>query len=71
MGRSTMTKLAKIMKDDDISVATNTKLIYFLVFPVMTYRSESWTLSEVDRRGQKSFKILTWRRLIRIPWTAK
>ena len=49
-GRSTMTKLAKIMKDEAISVATKTKLVYFLVFPVVTCSSESWTLRKADQR---------------------
>ena len=71
MGRSTMTKLAKIMKDDDISDATKTKLVYFLVLPVMTYGSESWILRKVDHRRQKSFEMWTWRWLLRILWTAK
>ena len=48
MGRSTMTKLARIMKDDDISVATKTKVVYFLVFPVVTYGRKSWTLRKAD-----------------------
>ena len=49
MGRSTMTKLAKIMKDKDISVATKTKLVYLFVFPVVTYGSESWILGKADQ----------------------
>ena len=55
MGSSTMTKLAKIMKDEDISVATKTKLVYFLVFPVVTYGSESWTLRKADQRRLNAF----------------
>ena len=51
MGRSTTTNLSKIMKDKDISVATKTKLVYSLVFPVVTYGSESWTLRVADRRS--------------------
>ena len=71
MGRSTMTKLAKIMKDKDISMATKTKLVYFLVFPVVTYGSESWTLRKADQRRLNAFEKWTWRRLLRNPWTAK
>ena len=67
MGRSTMTKLAKIIKDDNISVATKTKLVYFLVFPVVTYGSKSWIRRKADQRRLKSFKMWTWRRLLRIP----
>ena len=55
MGRSTMTKLAKIMKDEDISIATKTKLVYSLVLPVVTYGSESWTLRKVDQRRLNAF----------------
>ena len=71
MGRSTMTKLAKIMKDEDISVATKTKLVYFLVFLVVTYDSESWTLCKADQRRLNAFEMCTQRQLLRIPWTAK
>ena len=56
MGRRTMTKLAKIIKDDDISAATKTKLVYFLVFPVVTYGSESWTLRKADQQKLNAFK---------------
>ena len=67
MGRSTMTKLAKIMQDKDISVSTKTKLVYSLVFPVITYGSESWTLRKADQRRLNAFKMWTRRRLLRIP----
>ena len=50
MGLNTMTKLAKIVKDKDISVATKTKLVYSLVLPVVTCGSESWTLRKADQR---------------------
>ena len=71
MGRSTMTKQTKIMKDEDISVATKVKLVYFLVFLVMTYDSESWTPCKADQRKLNAFEMWTWRRLLRIPSTAK
>ena len=71
MGCSTMTKLAKIMKGKDISTATKTKLVYFLVFPVVTYGSESWILRKADQRRLNAFEMWTWRRILRIPWTAK
>ena len=57
MGRSTMTKLAKVMKDDDIYVATKTKSVYFLVFSVVTSGSKSWILRKADQRRLKSFKM--------------
>ena len=57
MGRGTMIKLAKIMKDKDISVATKTKLVYSLVFPVVTYGSESWTLRKTDQRRLNAFEM--------------
>ena len=67
MGRSTMPKLAKIMKNDGIYAATKTKLVCFLVFPVVTYGSKSWTLRKVDERRLNAFEMWTWRRLLRIP----
>ena len=71
MGCRTMTKLAKIMKGDNISTATKTKLVCFLAFPVATYGSESWTLHKVDQRRLKSLEMWTWRRILKITWTAK
>ena len=55
MGRSTMTKLVKIMKDKGISVATKPKLVYSLVCPIVTYGSESWTLRKADQRRLHAF----------------
>ena len=57
MSRSTMIKLAKTMKNDDMSVATKTKLVNFLVFLVVTYGSESWILRMVDQRRLNAFEM--------------
>ena len=67
MDRITMTKLAKIIKDDDISIATKTKLVCFLVFLVVTYSSESQILRKADQQRLNAFEMWTWRRLLSIP----
>ena len=79
MGRSTMIKLEKIRKDEDCSqkncsqksVAKKTKLVCSFVFPVVTYGSESWIQRKVDQRRLNAFEMRTWRRLMRILWSAK
>ena len=59
MGHSTITKLEKIMKDEDISVATKTKLVCSFVFPAVTCGSKSWTLRKADQRRLNAFKMWT------------
>ena len=71
IGRNAMTKLAKIIKDENISVATKTKLVYFLVFPVVTLGSKSWTLCKADQRRLNAIEMWTSRRLLRIPKTCQ
>ena len=57
MGSSTTIKLAKIIKDCDISAARKTNLVYFFVLPIETYGRESWTLRKADQQRLKSFKM--------------
>jgi hypothetical protein len=70
MGRVAIAKLDKILKDSDITKGTKIKIVETLVFPVVTYGSESWTVRKRDRKRIDAFKLWTWRRMLRIPWTA-
>lgn len=71
IGRTAVTKLDKIIKDKDISVPLKVKLIETLVFPTVTYGSESWTVLERDRKRIDAFELWKWRKLLRISWTEK
>jgi hypothetical protein len=71
MGRVAITKLDKILKDSDIRKGTETKIVETLVFPAVTYGSESWTARKKDRKRIDAFELWTWRRMLRIPWTAR
>jgi hypothetical protein len=66
-----MTKLTKIMKDPDLSRDTKIKIVRTMVFPVVLYGSESWTLRKADKRKLDAFELWVWRRLLRIPGTEK
>ena len=72
MGRSTMAKLGYIMKDKNISHKTKFfKLTETLVFPIVTYGSESWTMKKQKRKSIDVFELRCWHRVLRIPWTVK
>lgn len=71
LGRSAMIGLARIWKDRDLSVATKVRVVKALVFPVATYGCETWTLSKAQRARLEAFEMWCWRRMLRIPWTAK
>ena len=65
-GRLAIIKLDKIMKDRDVTVATKVKIAETMIFPIVTYGSESWTVRKKDR---KKIDTWTWRRILRMPWT--
>ena len=71
LGKAAMGALDKIWRDRDITVATKIKLADVIVFPVALYGCETWTLRETDRRKVDAFQHWCWRRMLRIPWTAK
>ena len=71
MGRSAMAKLGYIMKDKNISHKTKVKLTETLVFPIVTYGSESWTMKKQKRKSIDVFELRCWHRVLRIPWTVK
>ena len=70
LGRKAMTHLDSILKSRDITLSTKFHLIKGMVFPVVTYGCESWTVKKVEHRID-AFELWCWRRLLRVPWTAR
>ena len=66
-----MTNLDSILKSRDISLSTKVHLVKAMVFPVVVYGCESWTVKKAERRRIDAFELWCWRRLLRIPWTAR
>ena len=70
LGRKAMTKLDNILKSRDIILPTKVHLVKAVVFLVVIYRSESWTIKKAERQRIDAFELWCWRRLLRVPWTA-
>ena len=70
LGRKVMTKLHSILKSRDISLSTKVHLVKAMVFPVVMYGCESWTIKKAERRRIDAFEPWCWRRLLRVLWTA-
>ena len=66
-----MTNLDSILKSRDIALLTKVHLVKAMVFPVVMYGSESWTVKKAERRRIDAFELWCWRRLLRVPWTAR
>ena len=66
-----MTNLDSIFKSRDISFPTKVRLVKAMVFPVVMYGYESWTVKKAERRRIDAFELWCWRRLLRVPWTAR
>ena len=71
LGRKAMTKLDSVLKGRDITLQTKVHLVKAMVFPVVMYRCESWTVKKAERRRTDAFELWCWRRLLRVPWTAR
>ena len=71
LGRKVMTNLDSIFKSRDITLPTKVHLVKAMVFPVVTYRCESWTMKKAERQRIDAFELWYWRRLLRVPWTAR
>ena len=71
LGRKAMTNLDSILKSKDITLPTKVHIVKAMVFPVITYRCESWTIKKAEHQRTDAFKLWCWRRLLRIPWTAR
>ena len=66
-----MTKLDSILKSRDITLSAKVRLVKAMVFPVVIYGCESWALKQAEHRIIDAFELWFWRRLLRVPWTAK
>ena len=66
-----MTKLDSILKSRDITLSTKVHLVKAMVFPVVVYGCETWTIKKAERRRIDAFELWCWRRLLRGPWTAR
>ena len=71
LGRKVMTNLDSIWKSRDITLPTKVHLVKAMVFPVVMYGCESWTVKKAGHRKIDAFKLWCWRRLLRVPWTAR
>ena len=70
-GRKVMTNLDSILKSRDITLPTKVCLVKAMVFPVVMYGCKSWTITKVECRRTDAFELWCWRRLLRVPWTAR
>ena len=71
LGRKVMTNLDSICKSRDITLPTKVHLVKAMVFPVVMYGYESWTIKKAEHRGIDAFELWCWRRLLRVSWTAR
>ena len=71
LGRKVMTNLDSIFKSRDITLSTNVHLVKAMVFPVVMYECESWAIKKAERQSIDAFELWCWRRLLRIPSTAR
>ena len=71
LGRKLMTNLDSILKSRDITLPTKVHLVKAMVFPVVRYECESWTAKKAERQRIDAFELWCWRRLLRLPWTAR
>ena len=69
--RKVMTNIDSILKSKDITLPTKVHLVKAMVFPVVMYGCESWTIKKAEHRRIDAFELWCWRRLLRVPWTAR
>ena len=70
-GRKAMTNLDSVLKSGDITLLTKVHIVKAMVFPMITYSCESWTVKKAEHQRTDAFKLWCWRRLLKIPWTAR
>ena len=71
LGRKAMTNLESILKSRDISLPTNVHIVKAMVFPIVMYGCENWTVKKAEHQRTDVFELWCWRRLLRVPWTAR
>ena len=71
LGRKVMTNLDRILKSKDITLPTKVRLVKAMVFPLVMYGCESWTIKRTERQRIDAFELWCWKRLLRVPWTVR
>ena len=71
LGRKAMTNLDSILKSRDITLPTKVRLVKAMVFPVVMYRCDNWTIKKAEHQRIDAFELWCWRKLLRVPWTAR
>ena len=71
LGRKVMTNLDSVLKSRDVTLPTKIHLVKAMVFPIVMYGCENWTIRKSDRQRIDAFKLWCWRRLLRVPWTTR
>ena len=71
LGRKTMTNLDSVLKSRNITLPTKVPIVKAMVFPVVMYGCESWTIKKTEQQRIDAFKLWCWRRLLKVPWTAR
>ena len=71
LGRKAMTNLDSGLKSRDITLPTNVHIVKAMVFPVVTYGCESWTVKKAENQRMDAFELWCWRRLLKVPWTPR
>ena len=71
LGKKVMTNLDSILKSRDITLSTNVHLVKTIVFPLVIYECETWTVKKAECQRIDAFELCCWRRLLRVPWTAR
>ena len=71
LGRKVMTNLGSILKRRDVTLLTKAHLVKAMVFPVVMYGCENWTVKKAEHQRIEAFELWYWRRLLRVPWTAR
>ena len=71
LGRKVMTNLDSVLRSRDITLPTKVPIVKAMVFPVVTYSCESWTVKKAESQRIEAFELQCWRRLLRVPWTAR
>ena len=71
LGRKAMTNLDSVLKSREVTLPTKVRLVKAMVFPVLMYRCESWTIKKAEHQRIDAFELWCWRRLLRVTWTAR
>ena len=71
LGRKVMTNLDSVLKSRDITLPTKVRLVKAMIFPIVMYGCESWTIKKAEHQRIDAFELRCWRRLLRVPWTAR